>query len=140
MNALESFLTYCKEYIKEHIDGYVGSVVYASELGWKLTEGPNTDGSLTYNRYDAMEYLKEWWWEADDYFDYEKSEFGAESIHNPFENPEAYMVSMVIEGVNSLINQCSAIEENWNEKIELTQEIAEQICQEIEELEITWLQ
>lgn len=140
MNTRETFLTYCREYIKNHIEEFVGQVVYAADLGLELTDAPNIDGSLTYSRYDAMEYLKEWWWEASDYFDYEKLEFGAENIHNPFENPEAYMVCMVIEGVNSLINQCSVIEENWNEQIELTQEISEQICKEIEELEITWVQ
>lgn len=134
----ESFLVYCKEWIKEHIEGYIGQTFYGCDLGITLTEGPNCDGSCTYSRYEAVEYLKEWWWEAADYFEYEKSEFGLESIHNPFDNPECYMVCMLIEGVNDLIAQCEVIDKNWNDKFELTEEIAQQICEEIEDFDIRW--
>lgn len=128
---MENFQNYCRKYVKNHIYGYVGRPYYGSDLGNCLTEGPNMDGSLTMSMHDAMEYLIEWWWECADYFNYEKDNFG-DHIHNPFENPEAYMVCMVINGVDDLLAQCSVIDEHWSDKFELTEELASQICEEIE--------
>lgn len=127
METLESLTEYCKEFIKDHIDGYVGQMVYGSELGYNITEGINADGSCTYSTYMAKQYLKEWWDDAADYFQYEKDNFGEN--HNPFENPEAFMVCMVIEGVNQLLMRYfNAHDELYNERFELTQEIADEIC------------
>lgn len=127
METLESFTQYCKEFIKDHIDGYTNQMVYGADLGYKITEGINADGSCTYSAYMAKQYLKEWWDDAADYFEYEKDSFGEN--HNPFENPEAFMVCMVIEGVNQLL-MCyfNDHDELYNERFELTQEIADEIC------------
>ena len=124
------FNEYCQQYIAEHIHDYTDRTHYMCDLGNTLTEGPNCDGTLTYWTKKAIEYLGEWFYEAGQYWQYEKDNFG-EVYHNPFENPEAYMVCMVIEGVNDIISQCSFIWENWNEEVELTDEIADQICKEI---------
>ena len=96
METLESLTEYCKEFIKDHIDGYTDQMVYGADLGYTITEGINADGSCTYSTYKAKQYLKEWWDDAADYFQYEKDNFGENN--NPFENPEAFMVCMVIEG------------------------------------------
>ena len=45
---METFIDYCKNYVLEHIDGYEGQEVYLCDLGFTLTEGPNCDGTLTY--------------------------------------------------------------------------------------------
>lgn len=129
---METFIDYCKQYIYDHIDNYRGQKVYPCDLGFTLTEYPNCDGTLTYSRAEAIEYLKEWWDEADDYFNYEK---GNGSVHNPFENPEAYMVCMVIEGVAALISQAfDRIEGvDWNEMVELTGDLIEQITENVNE-------
>ncbi len=127
METLESLTEYCKEFIKDHIDGYTGQMVYGCDLGYKITDGINADGSCTYSTYMAKQYLKEWWDDAADYFEYEKDNFGEN--HNPFENPEAFMVCMVIEGVNQLLSgYFDARCDMWNESFELTQDIADDIC------------
>lgn len=127
MENLESFTQYCKEFIKDHIDGYTDQMVYGAGLGHTITEGINADGSCTYSTYMAKQYLKEWWDDAADYFQYEKDNFGENN--NPFENPEAFMVCMVIEGVNQLLmHYFNAHDELYNEQFELTQEIADEIC------------
>lgn len=134
---MEDFITYCKQYIYDHIDDYRGQHIYLCDLGWTITEGPNMDGSLTYSRADAMDYLREWWAESADYFDYEKSQFG-DHLHNPFDNPEAYMVCMVIEGVRQLIDDAIwklGLEDEWNEMVELTGDIIEKICEKVNENE-----
>lgn len=136
-NAIVDFTTYCKDYIKDHINDYVGNAYYMCDLGSEITDGPNCDGTLTYSRAEAKDYIREWWGDAAEYWDYEKSNFG-KNTHNPFDNPEAYMVCMVIEGVRSLLSQCTEVDEQWNDKVELTQELADSICQQIDELNIEW--
>lgn len=131
---MDTFLQYCRDYIKDNIHDYVGQDHYASDLSYTLTQGPNANGTLTFNRHDAMEYLREWWWDCADYFDWEVDNLGC--VRNPFDNPEAYMVCMVIEGVNILISQCSFMDEHGDGLFELTAEIADSICSEIDDLEI----
>lgn len=129
---MKDFIVYCKQYIYDHIDDYRGQKVYPCDLGFTLTEGPNCDGTLTYSREEAKEYLREWWDEADDYFDYAKGNFGM--VQNPFENPEAYMVCMVIEGVRSLIDQAfMVLDIDSCEMVELTGDLIEQITEKVNE-------
>lgn len=130
---IKSFVDYCKEYVADHINEYEGQMVYGCDLSYTLTAGPNSDGTLTYWTETAKEYLQEWFWEAGEYFKYEKANFG-ENLHNPFENPEAYMVCMVIEGVNTLISDAlNELESEdgetdfWNRQFELTAELCEKI-------------
>lgn len=60
------------------------------------------------------------------------------ATQNPFENPEAWMVCMIIEGCANLIGQCKCVEEIWNDEVELTEELAEQIKEEIKGLSINF--
>ena len=131
----KSYTDYCKDFIKDHIENYEGQMVYACELGDSITEGINVDGSATCSTYEAKEYLKEWWDEAGEYFQYEKMNFG-ENLHNPFENPEAFHVCMIIQGVRSLLSQSSIIDKSWNDKIKLTKGKIKKILAEIENCEV----
>lgn len=131
---MESFKDYCKNYILDHIDGYEGQSHYGCDFAYTLTGEPNVEGTLTYSTYEAKEYLREWWDECGEYWDYEKDNFG-ENIHNPFDNPEAYMVCMVIEGVNAILANEPHIEESWNDELELTKEVIEDIKKYVEEFD-----
>ena len=53
--------------------------------------------------------------------------------HNPFEEPEAFQVCMIIAGVNNLLYQCDIISENCNEEIKLTSQIIEWIKDEVQD-------
>ena len=132
IEKLESFFDYCKNYIIDHIENWEGSTKYACDLGNYLTEGPNIDGSLTYSTYMAKEYIREWWYEAGEYWEYEKDNFG-ENLNNPFDNPEAYMVCMVIEGVNAILSRCQYIEDNWNDEITLDEDTIKMIIEQVKE-------
>ena len=123
---MKDFKEYCKDYIVDHIDEFVGQNFYGSDLCYELTQEPNSNGTLTFCREEAVCYLKDWWVDAAKYWDYEKDNFG-ENTHNPFDNPEAYMVCMVIEGVASILGNAPHIEDYWNDEFELTQEMAEDI-------------
>ncbi len=45
---------------------------------------------------------------------------------------------MIIEGCANLIGQCKCVEEVWNDEVELTEELAEQIKEEIKGLSINF--
>ena len=135
MEVYESFDVYCKDFIKSHIEDHLGRIVYTCDFASEITMGINVDGSATYSTHEAKEYLKTWWDEAADYFQYEKDNFG-ENLHNPFENPEAYMVCMVITGVDHLMAQVKEISEARNDHIEVTQELCDSICKQLDDLEM----
>lgn len=133
-NDIPNFVRFCKDKIIDELPNYEGIQVYACDLFDYLTEDINANGTFTYSTELAKDYLKEWWDDASDYWEYEKSNFG-ENYHNPFDNPEAYLVCMVIEGCNQLLSQCKFIDDNWNDKIELTEENIQTITEQVEELD-----
>jgi hypothetical protein len=131
----KDYVTYCKDFIIDGLTdckGYLNSE-YACDLGYKLTERINVDGSATYSTYEAKQYIKEWWNEAGEVYEYQKDNYG-ECLQNPFENPEAFHVVMIIEGVNNILNQCETIQENWNDEIELTDEVINKLIEEVEDV------
>lgn len=129
-----SFKEYCKGYILDHLGEYEGQSIYGSEIGYTITQSPNMDGTLTCSTAAAKEYLREWWDECGEYWEYESDNFG-EHLHNPFDEPEAYMVCMVIEGVNAILANEPHIEESWNDELELTEEVIEDIKKYVEEFD-----
>ena len=126
-----SFLDYCKQYILENIDEHEGRSVYNCDLGIELTEGMCCDGTFTYNTAEAKKYLLEWWDDAAEFSDYENFSFGERS--NPFDNIELFLVKMVAEGVRSILSRCQFIEDNWDKKYELTEDIIAVIKEQVEE-------
>lgn len=135
---METFFDYCKEHLLQKLDEYEDTVHYACDLGYDLCEGENVAGTLTYSTYEAKKYLKEWWDECGDYYEYAKDNFG-ELPTNPFENPEAYMVCMVIQGVCDILSQCESIDNSWNDKVALDENFLEKLREEIKQVnEIRW--
>lgn len=132
---LLSYSGYCKEFIKDRLQDFEGSTHYACDFASEITMAINVDGSATYSTYKAKQYLREWWDDCADYFQYEKYSFG-EALHNPFERPEAFHVCMIIQGVSSLLSQCTVIDENWNEQLEITQEVIDSILEELDSYEV----
>ena len=132
-----NFIDYCKEHIKEKIYGFVGSTYYGCDFPYELTMEENTNGTLTFSRNAAKDTLGEWWVDCGDYWEYEKDNFG-ERLYNPFDEPEAYMVCMVIEGCASLLGQTEALNEVWNDKFELTTEFADKIVEQINDIDSIW--
>lgn len=134
---MTGFNEFCRQTIADNLPEYVGTTVYMCNLGDILTETMNNDRTFTYNSKVSMDYLLDWWDNAAEYWDYEKQNFG-EHCHNPFNNPEAYTICMVIEGVRSLLSQCKEADEAWDNEVELTQEIMNSILNQIESLEVEW--
>lgn len=139
---MESFVEYCKNYIIYELPEYEGREVYSCDLAGILTEGPNVDGSMTYSTYKAEQYIKEWWDDCAEFYEYADMTFGSDYVAknlNVFANPEAFMVVMVMEGIGYLLSRVSIIDENWNDKITLDEETIDTIIDEVSEMtEIEW--
>lgn len=56
---METFEEYCKNFIVDNLDAYVGTDVYGCDLSSTLTEEINVNGSATFSRQKAMDYIKE---------------------------------------------------------------------------------
>lgn len=132
---MESFSEFCKDYLFERLDEYEGTTSDGCDLAYHLCEECNINGTLTYNRQTAIEYLCEWWDDAADFSDYEAESSVVRS--NPFENPEVYMVRMVICGISYLLSRCEVVDESWDDELELTPEVIEAIKEQCPD-EVEW--
>ena len=106
------------DYIKDTLPDYEGQEVYGSDLGSTITEGPNANGVY---EDDAWGFISKHINDARDEYEYEKDNFG-KALHNPFEDPDAFVVCMLINTVEGVLSQVPLVDENWNDKFELTKE------------------
>lgn len=134
MEERKSYVDYCKDFIIDNLPNYEDEEVYMCDLAYKLTESINIDGSATYSTYEAKEYIKAWFDEAGEVYEYQKANYG-ECLHNPFENPEAFHVCMIIEGVRVLLAQCETVDNGWNDEVELTAENIHAILEELKQVD-----
>ena len=129
----QNFCDYTKEHLSDQLQDYKGCTSYACDLYILLTEGINADGSATCSTYEAKEYIKEWFEDAGNYYEYAKDNFG-EVFNNPFENPEAFMVEMIIQGVSVLLNDVRTISDKWNDEIKITDKLIKEITKHIDSI------
>ena len=139
---MESFVEYCKDYIIDTLTEYEGNRTYGADLCSLIMEGPIADGSLTHWTQKALDYIREWLDDCAEFWDYAKFNFGKDYVAdhlNVFDNPELFMVNMVYEGIGYIFSRVSAIDEFWNDELELTEEIIDSIIAEVENIdEIEW--
>lgn len=135
---MKTYTDYCKDFIIDNIEEFIGGNYYVNELGNMLTMGINADCSATYNRNEAIEYLKNWWQEVGDFMEYYKNYIGNLEV-SPFLEAEKFHVIMIIHGIDNLLSQCDVIQELWeNDETELTQEICDSVIKNLKEIEIEW--
>ena len=131
---MEKYVDYVKNFIKDNLPNLENETKYACDLGYYITECINVKGYATYNKQEAMQYIKEWFDEAAEVYEYEMENFG-KVYHNPFKDPKAWMVCMIIEGVNAILCRCNVLEKCWNEEIVLTVDVIDSILAEVEKVE-----
>ena len=132
MERKKNYVNYCKAHAIQELEEMKGCdrSVHACDLGYELTQEINCNGTATFSTRAAKEYIRFWWDEAGDVIEYQKFNYG-EILHNPFEEPEAFHVCMIIEGVNTLLSKCKTIDENWNDEIVLDRKTINKIIREI---------
>lgn len=111
------------DYIEVKLPDYVGVSTYGADLGDLLTEGPNADGVY---EDDSWAFISDHINDAKDEYDYEKDNFG-DVLHNPFEDPDGFVVCMLINTVNLVLSEVPFVEENWNDEFEISEENIKEI-------------
>lgn len=112
------FFEFCKRHILDELEKMEGEEVYMCDLGSEMCEREHIDDTFTYSTGLAIEYLKEWFYDAGEFSDYEQMQLGQRS--NPFKNVERFLVNMLEEGVRTILARCNFVDRHWNEKRELT--------------------
>ncbi len=129
---IQTYKEACKQHIIDTLSDYKGQNVYISELGSILTEGENANGSWYCSRYHAEQDLKAWFDDIGDFIEEYELEYGSRPQYDAFVEPERFHCLMMIVGVEKELNKLDCIQELWDERIELTEEIITKITKEIE--------
>lgn len=112
----DDIIELASEFIEKWLPDREDTKCYACDLGNNLTETINMMG---YYVDDAWAFLSNHLKDARDEYEYEKNNFGS-VLHNPFEEPDAFVTCIMINVVESIISQIPYIDKHWNEQIFLT--------------------
>lgn len=120
-----------KSYLIDKLNDYKGGTYYASELAYKLTEGENINGSVYCNAYETKELIKDNFDLFGDFVRYYENEFG-ETL-NPLLEPEKAHVCFLFESCNQILQSCKLINDNLDNKIELTDKNIKTLTKQIKQ-------
>ena len=131
---MKTYINYCKDHAIDALEEMKGNNAssYGCDLAYELCEEINVNGTATFSRAKAREYIREWWDEAGAVYEFQKQTYG-EALHNHFEDPEAFHVYLIIGGVSVLLSNCSIVYDAWNDDLELTDDIIDGIIAQINE-------
>lgn len=129
---------YVIDLLLDNLDSYEDTKTYGSELHYKLLEGYDVDGSITYNTYEAEEWMKNYWEEIGDVLEEITFEMGSDYTSkialDMFRSPERAMVAIVFEAASDIISDLEFCKEYWNDEVILTDKNIKIIKKELEEL------
>ena len=118
--------------LTDKLDEYKGTSSYGADLAYDLLEEYNVNGTYTYSTYKAKQWVQEYFDELADIVN-DMTEEGLAPC-NVFDNPEAFMVQIMLYVAGELLGQCDTVNEFWNEEQELTEEIITKIKEELNEI------
>ena len=126
MLGIELFV---KEEIEIRLKDLVGNNVYLEELGYRLFENENINGSYSYNRYDSIQWIKDYFEELGEIVEEYEDEFGY-SVPSPFSEPEKFQVIIILYISNKLVyNALYNTDLDIYSEIELTNDIINTILE-----------
>ena len=125
MLKLEKFV---KEEIEIRLKDLVGNNVYLEDLGYRLFEYENING-IYYNRYDSIQWIKDYFEELDEVVEEYEIEFG-DSVPNPFSEPEKFQIVIILYVANRLTsNAIYNTNLDVDSEVELTNDIINTILE-----------
>lgn len=112
--------------------------VYACDLAYELFRNENIDKSFFYDTVKAKNWISEYFEDLSEIieelqFRFDK-DFCNKILLDFFKNPDCFIVVIVLEVADYLLGQCKYINENWDDKIILTNDVIDIICQQLDEL------
>lgn len=142
MNYLEN--NPIKEFVKEEIIDKLENLKgfeeqhYMCDLSYTLFESENMNGAYFCSNYTAKKWVNKNFEHIGEIAEEIKFQFDAEYANkillDIFDNPDRFIVVIVLEVASYLISRCETAEKNWNENITLTDEILDNLIKEIKEL------
>ena len=109
---------------------------YGCDLSYELWESENIDGTITYSTYQAKEFIKNYyddigevWYELNFQFDQDYL-----SKFNMFDNPEKFMLLIVLEASSYLLGKCQLVEKYWNDETTMTNYKIDKLINQLKEL------
>ena len=127
---MKKLTTELKETIIDRLNDYKNTTVYGCDLSYTLFESENTTGSVLCNTYLTKEFTKENFDLFGDLVEYVNDNFDMEL--NPFIEPEVLM----LEASQSLLSKLDFINDYWDNKFKLTDEVIKEITKQLRELNI----
>lgn len=124
----------------DNLENYKDYDVYGCDMSYTLLERYNIDGSITYSTHNAKMWIQKYFDEVGEMLEEMQYNYGDDAMVNIYknlwENPEVFMLSIVLEKASELMGQLDFISDNWNDKITLNEEnieiIKEQLKKEME--------
>ena len=96
------------------LDDLEGRDGYVSELAFTLFEYANMDGTLTYSTYKASQWIMENFHDLGDVVEDMAAEW--DITPNPFNNPEAFMVQVVLYLAEQLVYESAYLQRGRDEE------------------------
>ena len=123
------------ERIIDRLYDYEDEKIYACDLAYKLFESENIDGTFTYSSYNAKNWIKENFDDIGEVWENLTFEFSGDFLkdYNLFDNPEKFMVLIILESASYILGQCEFLDNNWNDEITLNKENIEIIEKQLKE-------
>ena len=84
------------ENLADKLEQYEGVSVCGADLAFTLFEGYNVDGSVTYSRYKATEWIKEHFDELGEIVEEMRDNWEYDAGADIFDNPEKFMTSVYL--------------------------------------------
>lgn len=118
--------------LMDKLDEYEGTSSYGCDLAYHLLQQYNVDGSYTYSTYEAKKWVASCFDELGEIVEEMTEEDLAPC--NVFDNPECFMVQIMLYVAGELLGQCDTVAAFWNEEFTLEADIIKKIKEELNEI------
>lgn len=127
------FDNYIKDTIMENLQELEGKSIYVCDLPAEITKEDHQNGSFIIYKGDAMQFIKDFWDEAEETYGDHIFRFGKDEscIPNPFDDPIGYTYFMEDYGVRRLLSNIPFVLDNWHEEVIITPDVIKQIGKEL---------
>lgn len=132
------FKEYMKNYILEKLENMEGTTCYICDLSGDLYQDDNINGTITFNRAEAEQFIKEHVDEYKNTIKYWNFHAGAEFSNNIalayFENSEKAHCLLVFCYVDAILNLWLGKRDDWNEEKEITPDFIQEIKENLDDM------
>ncbi len=128
---MSNVLNFVKEVLIEELGNYEGESIYGADLAYTLLSEYNVNGSYTCNSYESIQWIQENFPSIAEFIEEFDPESNGISLNNPFTNPEIFQVQIMLYASELIMSESQYVNDNWNNEIELTQEVIDIIVNEL---------